>query len=148
MIARLRSRAVLRLREHESPKRRKVSGAIIELVCDQDLAEEPATRIFTLRIYLSVDVSHPASQYHLRYFSKTRIGECCRRTRTPSSTERVGRSAAPSPGSSPARELKCSSPGAPTRSSRWSPGTSRPQADRWRLPSSTPSKSRPLTNTP
>jgi len=45
---------------------RKVSSAIIELVCDQDLAEEPATRIFTLRIYLSVDVSHPASQYHLR----------------------------------------------------------------------------------
>jgi hypothetical protein len=39
--------------------RKKASGAVIELVRDQDLAEEPATRISTLRIYLSVDVSPP-----------------------------------------------------------------------------------------
>jgi hypothetical protein len=38
---------------------KKVSGAVIGLVHDQDLAEEPATRISTPLIYLSVDASLP-----------------------------------------------------------------------------------------
>jgi serine phosphatase RsbU (regulator of sigma subunit) len=41
----------------ESESRKKASGAVIELVRDQNIAEELATRISTLRIYLSVDVS-------------------------------------------------------------------------------------------
>src|SRR5215204_159830 len=72
-----------------SSRSRSTIAPIIELVCNQDLAEEPATKIFTLRIYLSVDISHPASQYHLMHFSKTRIGECCWSTSTQSSTEPV-----------------------------------------------------------
>jgi hypothetical protein len=49
------STSIARTRKSE----KKVSGAGIELFSDQDLVEEPATRISTLRIYRLVDAALP-----------------------------------------------------------------------------------------